>query len=106
MDKASAKKEIESLRERIAQHDYKYYIQAQPEISDTDYDRLYKQLERLEKEFPDFVTPDSPTRRVGGELEGGFAQVPHRLPMLSLDNTYNENEVLEWDDRLRKALGM
>jgi DNA ligase (NAD+) len=106
MDRASAKKEIERLRGVIAEHDHRYYVLAQPEVSDTDYDRLYKQLARLEKEHPDLITPDSPTRRVGNELVGGFAQVRHRTPMMSLDNTYNENEVLEWDDRLRKGLGM
>ena len=106
MDKSAAKKEIERLREAIAHHDYRYYVLAQPEISDTEYDRLYKQLAALEKQFPDFIIPDSPTQRVGGQLVGGFKPVRHRAPMLSLDNTYNENEVLEWDDRLEKGLAM
>jgi DNA ligase (NAD+) len=105
MDKSSAKKEIERLRESISRHDYLYYVTAQPEISDTEYDRLYKQLVSLEKQFPDLITPDSPTQRVGGQVEGGFQAVKHRSPMLSLDNTFNENEVLEWDDRLRKGIG-
>jgi len=106
MDRQQAKKEIEKLRETLSHHDYLYYVLAQPEISDSEYDRLYKQLQALEKQFPDFITPDSPTQRVGGELTGGFATVGHRVPMLSLDNTYNENEVLEWDDRLEKGLAM
>jgi DNA ligase (NAD+) len=106
MDRAQAKKEIEKLREQILHHDYLYYVLAQPEVSDTDYDRLYKQLQNLEKQFPDLINPDSPTQRVGGELVGGFQPVRHRTPMLSLDNTYNENEVLEWDDRLEKGLGL
>jgi DNA ligase (NAD+) len=106
MDKASARKEIERLRDSILQHDYRYYVLAQPEISDTEYDRLYKQLVALEKQFPDLIIPDSPTQRVGGMHVGGFKPVRHRVPMLSLDNTYNENEVLEWDDRLEKGLGM
>ncbi|OGR91834.1 MAG: hypothetical protein A2992_09080 [Elusimicrobia bacterium RIFCSPLOWO2_01_FULL_59_12] len=105
MDKNLARKEIDRLREAIAQHDVRYYVLAQPEISDTEYDRLYKQLLSLEKQFPDLTTPDSPTQRVGGQRVGGFESARHRTPMLSLDNTYNENEVLEWDDRLRKAAG-
>jgi DNA ligase (NAD+) len=104
MDRAEAKKAIQELREQILQHDYRYYVLAQPEISDTDYDRLYRQLVDLEKHFPDLVTPESPTQRVGSELVGGFPTVKHRAPMLSLDNTYNENEVLEWDNRLQKFL--
>jgi DNA ligase (NAD+) len=106
MDKLAAKKQIDTLREQIAHHDYRYYVLAQPEVSDTEYDKMYKQLESLEKQFPDLIIKDSPTQRVGGELVGGFQPVRHRTPMLSLDNTYNENEVLEWDDRLEKALGL
>ena len=106
MEKAEARKSIEKLRDTINHHDYRYYVLAQPEITDTEYDRTMKQLEALEKQFPDLVTPDSPSRRVGGQLVGGFQPVKHRVPMLSLDNTYNENEVLEWDDRLEKLLGL
>ncbi len=105
MDKATARKEIEKLRDQILHHDYRYYVLAQPEISDTEYDRLYKQLLSAEKQFPELVTSDSPTQRVGGQVVGGFQPARHRVPMLSLDNTYNENEVLEWDDRLHKAAG-
>ena len=94
------------MREKILQHDYLYYVQAQPEISDLEYDQLMKRLEALEKEFPDLITPDSPTQRVGNELVGGFQTVKHHVPMLSLDNTFNENEVLEWDDRLQKLIGV
>lgn len=106
MDKSQARKTIESLREQLLQHDYLYYVMAQPEISDQDYDRLLRQLESLEKDYPEWITPESPTQRVGGILVGGFQPVPHRAPMLSLANTYNENEVLEWDDRLRKVLDL
>jgi DNA ligase (NAD+) len=105
MERSEAKKTIAQLREQILHHDYRYYVLAQPEISDTEYDKLYKQLVNLEKQFPDLITRDSPTQRVGGTLEGGFQTYQHRIPMLSLDNTYNENEVLEWDDRLRKSIG-
>jgi DNA ligase (NAD+) len=101
MEKAEAKKQLEELRQQIAHHDYLYYAAAQPELSDTEYDRLMKRLAQTEKEFPELVTPDSPTQRVSGVVEEGFAPVKHRAPMLSLSNTYNENEVLEWDDRLR-----
>ena len=105
MERSEAKKLIQDLREQINQHDYRYYVLAQPEITDQDYDRLYRQLADLEKQFPDLVTADSPTQRVGKELVGGFPTVKHETPMLSLDNTYNENEVLEWDDRLQKLIG-
>ena len=91
MERAQAKKTVEHLRETLLRHDYLYYGLAQPEISDTEYDRLMKQLEALETQFPDLATPESPTQRVGGVLVGGFQTVPHRTPMLSLSNTYNEN---------------
>src|SRR5258706_2459004 len=106
MERAEAKKAIQELREKILQHDYLYYVLAQPEMSDQDYDRLCRQLVDLERKFPDLAVPDSPTQRVGIELVGGFPTVKHRVPMLSLDNTFNENEVLEWDDRLQKLIGV
>jgi len=106
MERAEAKKLVLELREKILQHDYRYYVLAQPEVSDQEYDKLYRQLVDLEKHFPDLVSPESPTQRVGGQLVGGFQTVKHRVPMLSLDNTFNENEVLEWDDRLQKLLGV
>jgi DNA ligase (NAD+) len=101
MEKAEAKKLLQDLREKISRHDHLYYAQAKPEISDQDYDRLYRELLDLEKKFPDLVSADSPSQRVGSELVGGFQTVPHRVPMLSLDNAFNENEVLEWDERLQ-----
>ncbi len=106
MERSEAKKIVQELREKILQHDYLYYVLAQPEISDPDYDRLYRQLVDMEKRFPDLVTPDSPTQRVGNELVGGFQTAKHLAPMLSLDNAFNENEVLEWDDRLQKVIGV
>ncbi len=106
MEKAEAKKTIDQLRDTIRQHDHRYYVLAQPEISDSEYDRLFKKLQELEKQFPELINPESPTQRVGGQLEGGFQPIAHRVPMLSLDNTYNENEVLEWDDRLRRVLSV
>ncbi len=104
MDRAEAKKNIEQVRETLRLHDYKYYVLAQPEITDQDYDRLYRELVSLEKQFPEFVSSDSPTQRVGSSLDGAFPTVKHRVAMLSLDNMFNENEALEWDDRLRAAL--
>jgi len=106
MEKVEARKTIEALRDQIRGHDYLYYGAAQPAISDLEYDQLLKRLESLEKEFPDLVTADSPTQRIGDVLVGGFQQLKHRVPMLSLSNTYNENEALEWDDRLRGTLGI
>src|SRR5688572_583133 len=105
MERSEAKKLIQDLREKLSRHDHLYYVLAQPEISDQDYDRLYRLLGDLEKQFPDLITPESPTQRVGNELVGGFQTVKHLTPMLSLDNTFNENEVLEWDDRLQKFIG-
>jgi len=96
---------IEKLREEIRRHDRLYYVLAQPEISDRRYDRLIKALEALEAEHPELVTPDSPTQRAGGEPIGGFATVTHSVPMLSIDNTYNAEEVREFDARVRRALG-
>ncbi len=105
MDRAEAKKLVQDVREKISRHDHLYYVQAKPEISDQEYDKLYRELLDLEKRFPDLVSPDSPSQRVGSEITGGFQTVRHRAPMLSLDNTFNENEVLEWDDRLQKLIG-
>jgi len=99
------KDEIERLREEIRRHDYLYYVLARPEISDREYDRLFDRLKKLESEHPDLVTPDSPTQRVGDRPLEGFAQVRHAVPMLSIDNTYTEGEVREFDQRVRKALG-
>jgi len=97
--------EIAQLREEIRRHDYLYYVLAQPEISDRDYDRLFDRLKKLEAEHPDLVTPDSPTQRVSDRPLEGFAQVRHAVPMLSIDNTYTEGEVREFDQRVCKALG-
>ena len=93
------------LRRRIHHHNYKYYVEAQPEISDYEFDMLLKELEQLEKDHPELVTPDSPTQRVGGQPIEGFRTVTHRVPMLSIDNTYNPDELREFDRRTRKALG-
>jgi len=102
MNKKSAKKEIEKLRKEINYHNYKYYVENEPVISDYEFDQLLKKLEQLEKEYPDLITPDSPTQRVGGEPLEGFKTVEHKVAMLSLDNTYNYDELREFDKRLKK----
>ena len=101
----STLKRIEELRKLLQEHDYRYYVLAQPAISDEKYDRLMEELIRLEREHPELVTPDSPTQRVGGEPTKEFPTVSHAVPMLSLSNTYNEEEVRDFDRRVRSALG-
>jgi DNA ligase (NAD+) len=100
---ASAQR-AEELRRLIHHHNYKYYVEARPEISDREYDRLVKELEKLEETHPELITPDSPTQRVGGQPIEGFVTVEHRQPMLSIDNTYNALELREFDRRVRKLL--
>lgn len=95
-------KEIERLREEIRRHEWLYYVENAPEISDFEFDQLMKRLETLELEHPELITPDSPTQRVGGVPASSFATVEHRVPMLSLDNTYNADELREFDRRVRK----
>src|SRR5512139_1823708 len=101
----SVRNRIDKLREQIRHHDRLYYIDAQPEISDREYDQLYAELKQLEEEHPDLLTPDSPTQRVGGAPIEGFRTVRHREPMMSSDNTYNADELREFDRRMRKGLG-
>jgi DNA ligase (NAD+) len=95
---------IRSLREELHHHNRMYYLENRPEISDAEYDALMAELIHLETAFPDLVTPDSPSQRVGGEPLEGFASVEHNIPMLSLDNTYSREEVFAFDKRVRKAL--
>ena len=102
--KAEAKKEARRLRKELAEHNYRYYVLAEPTVSDVEFDRMMKRLEDLEERYPDLVTPDSPTRRVGGEPTRGFETVEHDPPMLSLDNTYSYDELREFDARVRKAV--
>lgn len=93
------------LRRQIDHHNQLYYVEARPEISDRDFDRLLEELKSIEAAHPELVTPDSPTQRVGGAPVDGFATVRHREPMLSIENTYNADELREFDRRVRKALG-
>ena len=99
---ASVAREIEKLRDEIRRHEELYYVQDSPEISDAEYDRLIERLQKLELENPQYLTPDSPTQRVGGRPAEGFAEVVHRRPMLSLDNSYNIDELRAFDQRCRK----
>ena len=103
-DEAQAAKRIAQLRHEIKEHDRRYYEEAAPTISDREYDRLYKELVDLEAKFPDLVTPDSPTQRVSGRPLQAFAQIQHRVPMLSLDNTYSEDEVANFYKRITRLL--
>jgi DNA ligase (NAD+) len=96
--------QINSLREEIHHHEHLYYALDAPELTDSQYDVLMNRLKALEAEHPEFLTPDSPTQRVGGKPADGFVKVPHSRPMLSLDNAYNDAELRAWDTRLREAL--
>ena len=104
MNHVETQKRIADLRDQIRRHDYLYYVEARPEISDRDYDKLYAELKKLEEQHPDLVTPDSPTQRVGGKPLKEFKSVRHTVPMMSLDNTYSINELREFDNRVRKLL--
>lgn len=103
-DEAQAAKRMAQLRREISDHDRRYYEDAAPTISDREYDRLYQELVDLEAKFPGLVTPDSPTQRVGGKPLQAFAQIQHRVPMLSLDNTYSEDEVANFYKRITRLL--
>ena len=105
MKQADAKPRIQELRAALDHHNRLYYVDATPEISDYDYDMLLKELESLEQQFPELVTPDSPTQRVGGEPLTTFEHVTHAVPMMSLDNTYTRDEIRDLDTSLRKLAG-
>jgi DNA ligase (NAD+) len=105
MDKAAAGGRIAALRETLRHHNYLYYIKNSPEISDFEFDLMMNELLALEKEFPAFHDDNSPTQRVGSDLNREFRQVAHKYPMLSLSNTYSEDEVMEFDKRVRKVIG-
>lgn len=103
MNKAEAKDRIDKLRKELGEHNHKYYVLNQPSISDFEYDILLNELDTLEKKFPEFASENSPTRRVGSDLQKEFIQYPHAYPMLSLGNTYSEEELREFDTRIKKV---
>src|ERR1700730_3270087 len=95
---------LKELRDAIRHHEERYYIHNDPQISDQEFDTLLHELERLEAEHPELVTPDSPTQRVGGRTVEGFATVEHIVPMLSLDNAYNEEDLRAFDERVKRGV--
>jgi len=104
LDSREAKKKIDELKDVIRRHDRLYYVLNAPEISDSEYDRVYRKLKDLEREHPELMTADSPTQRVGGEPSKGFPTVKHMAPMLSMDNTYSAEEIRDFDRRVRRIL--
>ncbi|EEP59882.1 DNA ligase, NAD-dependent, partial [Sulfurihydrogenibium yellowstonense SS-5] len=106
LTKEEAKKIVEDLREVIRFHDWRYYILAQPVISDYEYDKLFKLLKDIENKYPELITPDSPTQRIPSEITKVFPQVKHLTPMLSLDNSYNEADLRDFDRRVRELTGL
>ena len=109
LDMARSSKDVENkiehLRDRIRHHEYRYFVLDDPEISDYDFDQLVEQLKKLEGEHPELITPDSPTQRVGGKPREGVVKAGHSSPMLSLDNTYNEEELRSWERRVHELSG-
>src|SRR5689334_206985 len=95
---------ITKLRDLIREHDRKYYVEAAPEVSDLEYDRLLNELKQLEAKHPELVTADSPTQRIGDQPVEYLEQVEHRVPMLSIDNTYSVQELQAWATRTKKLL--
>ena len=105
-DLAAASKQVAALVAEIAQHDYQYYVLDAPTISDSEYDGFYRQLVDLETQFPNLITADSPTQRVGGSVVGAFESVKHRQAMLSLNNAFGDEELIAFDKRVREGLGV
>jgi len=104
MTESEAKTRIAQLHSELNRHNVLYYVEARPELSDREYDRLYDELKKLEEQFPSLITPDSPTQRVGGQALKEFRSVAHLKPMMSLDNTYSFDELRDFDGRVRKLL--
>lgn len=105
MEKAAALNKILELTRELSVHNYRYYVLHQPVIDDFKYDLLLKELEQLEESWPDLIQPDSPTQRVGSDLTKEFTAVSHKYPMLSLSNTYSQGELMDFDKRIKKAIG-
>ena len=104
LSRSAAKDYIDKLRREIRHHDYLYYVKDRPEISDEEYDRLFDALKRVERQFPDLTTPDSPTQRVGAKPAQEFRIVEHMAPMLSLEATREEDDVRRFDERTCKSM--
>jgi DNA ligase (NAD+) len=104
MDIRFARERVSQLRKELDEHNHRYYVLAQPVISDSDYDRMMNELIELERKFPEFFDPSSPSQRVGSDISREFNQVEHRYPMLSLGNTYSREEIAEFDNRIRKTV--
>ncbi|MBT8196220.1 MAG: NAD-dependent DNA ligase LigA [Bacteroidia bacterium] len=104
MTKAEAKKRIDKLSKELQAHNYKYYVLDQPVISDFDFDKLLEELIALEKQFPEFLSPASPSQRIGGEVTKNFPTVKHKYPMMSLGNTYSKEELADFDERVQKLI--
>src|SRR3954468_9204270 len=105
MKRLNTQPDIDSLRDEIRRHEYRYYVLDDPEISDADFDLLMNELKKLEAAHPELITPDSPTQRVGGKPREGFVKVAHSAPMLSLDNAYSEEELRDWERRIHELSG-
>ncbi|MCW8985472.1 MAG: hypothetical protein OQK55_09025, partial [Thermoanaerobaculales bacterium] len=104
-DQQKAARRVDELRDLVRHHDRRYYVLADPEITDYEYDRLFSELKELEAQYPDLKSPTSPTQRVGGDVSPGLEQVEHAIPMLSLDNSYSRDELKAWYARLCRELG-
>ncbi|MFM7725315.1 MAG: DNA ligase LigA-related protein, partial [Flavobacteriales bacterium] len=101
----SARQRIAELTTALNEHNHRYYVLNAPTISDFEFDQLLKELEALEQLHPELADPNSPTKRVGGDITDKFEKVKHKYPMLSLSNTYNREEIIEWESRVHKGLG-
>ena len=102
MTAEEAKSRIENLSRELERHNHSYYVLSNPTISDFEFDQLLKELEQLEEQFPAFTDANSLTKRVGGDITKKFATVVHDFPMMSLSNTYSKDEIIEWENRIRK----
>ncbi len=106
MDKTQAEARIRDLGKELNQHNYNYYVLDTPLISDFEFDKLLEELIQLERDFPELLSPESPSQRVGGQVTKEFSSVKHRYPMLSLSNSYNEEDLIDFDRRAREGLGL
>ena len=105
MDSQQVKQRIAVLSDEIRKHNYNYYVLSKPAIGDFEFDLLLEELIRLETNYPEYLEPDSPTQHVGGTIAKEFRQVQHKYPMLSLGNTYSEEEISDFEERIHKILG-